>query len=55
MAVVAVAAVVAAAAREVEIFLQGPQLSDISEKPSFLFCHPLLLHTKSTDVLAQAI
>lgn len=33
----------------------GPQLSDILEKLSFLFCHPLLLQTKSADALAEAI
>lgn len=33
----------------------GPLLSDILEKLSFLFCHHLLLHTKSTDTLTVAI
>lgn len=44
-----------AAAREVEIFLPGLQPSDIWEKPSFLFCQPQLLHTKSAGVSAEAV
>lgn len=33
----------------------GPQPADILEKLSFLFCHPLLLHAKSIDVLTEGI
>lgn len=42
-------------ARERGEISAGAQPSDISEKPSFPFCHPPLLLTKSTDASDEAI